>query len=111
MLANSAPSVMLQPTDPTDYAIYYLYTEIRSDRDRDIWLVTGSDDKSKIWINDMLIWESRPELKSWRIGEGFRKVHLRKGVNKILYRLENGWYAVAMSLLFSTGQSIEQPDR
>ncbi len=106
-----APSVMLQPTDPTDYAIYYLYTEIRSDRDRDIWLVTGSDDKSKIWINDMLIWESRPELKAWRIGEGFRKVHLRKGVNRILYRLENGWYAVAMSLLFSTGQTLAEPDK
>lgn len=104
-----APSVMLQPTDPTDYAIYYLYTEIRSDRDRDIWLVTGSDDKSKIWINDMLIWESRPELKPWRIGEGFRKVHLRKGVNRVLYRLENGWYAVAMSLLFCTGQNFEVP--
>lgn len=97
---------MLVPYDESDYSIYYLFTEITSDRDRDVWLSTGSDDKSKIWINDMLVWESGPQLKSWRIDEGFRKVHLRKGVNRILYRLENGWHAVAMSLMFYTGEGF-----
>ena len=101
-----ATGKMLVPADATDYAIYYLFTEITSDRDRDVWLATGSDDKSKIWINDMLVWESGPELKSWNISEGFRKVHLRKGVNRILYRLENGWHSVAMSLMFYTGEGF-----
>lgn len=91
---------VLTPPNASEYAIYYFYTEVRSDAARDLWFATGSDDKSVVWINDMLVWESEGKEKGWGIGEGYRKVHLKKGVNRILYRLENGHKGMGMSLIF-----------
>jgi hypothetical protein len=71
------------------YIIYYAYTELRFEQDCDLWLAIGSDDFSKIWINDQLIWTSGKKVKAWRIDEGMRKVHFNKGVNRVLYRVEN----------------------
>ena len=59
----------------------------------------GSDDRSDLWINDYPVWRSSNVLKGWRIDEGFRKAQFRKGRNKILFRLENGWHHLAMSVL------------
>ena len=56
----------------------------------DAVIAVGSDDRSDLWINEQKVWWSSDKLKSWRIGEGYRKVHLRRGVNRILYRIENG---------------------
>lgn len=81
------------------YSIWYGYTEIRSDVACDVWLAMGSDDKSKIWLNGAIIWESVPQHKHWNIGEGFRKVSLRAGTNTILYRIENGHHGMAWSLV------------
>ena len=41
-------------------------------------------------------------LKAWQIAEGLRRVHFRKGRNRILYRIENGWQHVAWSLVLCT---------
>jgi hypothetical protein len=97
---NNRHPAYIRPPLAREYTIYYFYTEIWSDEDRDLWFVTGSDDKSKVWINDMLVWESAAEHKGWKIGEGYRKVHLKKGANRILYRLENGHGGTGMSLVF-----------
>jgi hypothetical protein len=86
------------PADDVEYAIYYAYTEIHSDRPRDVWIAVGSDDKANVWINDMPVWISGDKLKGWRPNEGYRKVHLREGVNKVLYRVENGWRGTAFSM-------------
>ena len=88
--------------DPQEYAIYYAYTELHFDRATDLWVAVGSDDRSDIWINDMKIWESSDELKGWRIDEGFRKVHFRRGYNKVLYRIENGWGRIGFSMTLHT---------
>jgi hypothetical protein len=34
----------------------------------------------------------------WRINEGVRKVYFKKGINRILYRVENGPLGVYLSL-------------
>lgn len=94
-------SPFIEPPRQKDYAIYYFYTELFSDEARDIWLLIGSDDQTKLWINGQLVWKSADILKSWSIDEGYRKVRLVKGVNKVLMRLENGWYVCGASLGFS----------
>src|SRR5690606_28398403 len=80
------------------YGIYYAYTELWFDEDVDLWIAVGSDDKANIWINDLPVWISGEKEKKWRINEGFRKVYFKKGVNRVLYRVENGWGGVYFSL-------------
>ncbi|NRA40361.1 MAG: hypothetical protein HRU15_19610 [Planctomycetes bacterium] len=93
---SRAPEV--NPHDAAEYAIYYAFTEIHCEKACDVWIAIGSDDKANVWINDMPVWISGNSLKGWNISEGFRKVHLKKGNNKVLYRIENGWLGVAFSM-------------
>ncbi|MFW5863896.1 MAG: hypothetical protein ACOCVT_00460 [bacterium] len=90
--------IKVTPANPTEYAIWYAYTEIWCDRPMDLWVAVGSDDKANVWLNGMPIWISSDRLKGWRVNEGFRKVSFKPGVNKILYRVENGWIDVGYSL-------------
>jgi hypothetical protein len=90
------------PNDVQDApAIYYAYTELYFDQPHDLWIATGSDDKGIIWLNNILIWSSGDEFKAWEPNEGYRKVHFQQGVNRILYRLENGQLSAAMSFMIS----------
>ncbi|MGL1959071.1 MAG: hypothetical protein OCD00_17360 [Colwellia sp.] len=91
------------PPDYTDYAVYYAYCEFYSDSERDVWLAIASDDQSKMWINKMLVWQSSAAEKAWEQGEGHRKISLKKGRNKLLFRLENGVDRAAFSILMSEG--------
>lgn len=86
------------PPQGEEYAIFYAFTEVYVDRPMDLWVAIGSDDKGHVWLNDQPIWISGDRLKGWRVDEGFRKVHFRQGVNRILYRIENGWLQVSFSL-------------
>jgi hypothetical protein len=90
-------SVVVRPTNEEEYGIWYYYTELYFDRPMDLWIATGSDDRGDIWLNDLPIWVSSDKLKGWRVDEGFRKVAFRQGVNRILYRLENGWIGTGLS--------------
>ncbi len=84
-----------------EYIIYYAYTELHFEQACDLWVAVGSDDYSKIWVEDQLIWSSGKQLKSWRADEGFRKVHFKQGLNRILYRVENGWHGTQFSLVLA----------
>jgi hypothetical protein len=95
---NSAEMI---PPDSEEYAVYYLFTELYSDRERDAWLAIGSDDQSTLWVNQQLVWKSASQLKGWQIGEGLRRVHLRKGHTPVLLRVENGWRGLAVSLVIA----------
>lgn len=95
-LQASRPDVV--PNIPEEYAIYYAYTELWFEQPMDLWVAIGSDDKSTLWIEDQLIWMSSDVLKGWQIGEGLRYVHFKKGRNRILLRIENGWRGVAFSM-------------
>ncbi len=85
------------PPDDREYGIYYAYTELWFDEDMDLWVAIGSDDNSRIWVNDEIVWLSSYELKGWRFDEGFRRIPFRKGRNRILYRVENGHYVTEFS--------------
>ena len=88
----------VRPAAAEEYAVYYAYTEIWFDAPRDLWIAVGGDDKATLWLNDDLIWISGDQLKGWRAGEALRKVHFKKGLNRVLFRIENGWKDVAFSL-------------
>jgi hypothetical protein len=90
---------MFVPDNSEEYGIWYAFTEIHMDEPRDLWVAVGSDDKSNIWLNDLPIWISGDKLKGWRINEGFRKVHFQEGVNRVLYRIENGWRHLGFSFV------------
>lgn len=81
-----------------EYIIYYGYTELRAMQDCDVWIAVGSDDFSKLWIEDQLVWASGKQHKKWRVDEGFRKVRLKQGVNRVLFRVENGHAQTEFSL-------------
>jgi hypothetical protein len=102
---QSAGEMVKPPEDPP-YVIYYAYTEVYSDADRELWVALGSDDNSRVWLNDQLIWKSGYGLKVWRRNEGFRRVLFRRGVNRILYRVENGHGASGFSFLIQTASEV-----
>ena len=95
----SSPDCRIISHQFESYAIYYAYTELYVEEPISVWLAIGSDDQSDLWINDMLVWQSVDQLKSWHIDEGFKKVHLEKGHNKILFRLENGYRECLFSVM------------
>ncbi len=86
------------PDNAEEYGIWYAYAEVFSDVACDRWIAVGSDDRSDIWVNDAPVWGSSNKLKSWRIDEGYRRIHLNKGRNRILARIENGWHALGWSV-------------
>jgi len=99
---NQRPIVTPKFEYSAEYTICYGYTDLYFEESMDLWIVVGSDDRSDLWINDLPVWHSRNTLKSWEIDEGFRKVHFKQGINRIVFRLENGWQGMHFSLLINT---------
>lgn len=89
-----------------EYSIWYAYSEVFVDREADLWVAIGSDDRSDVWLNKMPIWGSSNELKAWNIAEGYRKVHFRAGRNTLLLRLENGHGPCGFSVCIGTGPDV-----
>lgn len=90
------------PEDKDEYAIYYAYAEVFFDEACDRWVAIGSDDRSDVWLNDVPIWGSSNRLKQWQLAEDFRRVHFKKGRNKLLVRIENGHWNCGWSVCIST---------
>lgn len=95
----------LVPEPRAQSAVYYAYTELRSDVARDVWLDIGADDDSKLWFNDTLVWTSDASDKPWyhtpfynlgaelaqmNLTEGSLRVRLLPGHNRLLFKLYNG---------------------
>ena len=57
-----------------------------------------------MWLNGQPVWGSSNNLKPWQISEGFRLVHLKRGRNRILMRVENGWGPLEWSLCIGVGE-------
>lgn len=76
----------------------------------------GADDDAKVWINDEPAWVSSNANKPWyfthfkfltreiadfNLTEATRRVHLRKGRNRILFKLYNSSGATFFSLVIA----------
>ena len=97
--ADLKPEVV--PFTAEEYGIWYAYAEVFSDIACDRWIAVGSDDRSDIWINDVPVWGSSNKLKQWRVDEGYRRIRLNRGRNRILVRVENGWHDLGWSVCIS----------
>ena len=106
----------LIPPSPEGGSVYYGYTEIRMDEARSVWMSFGVDDDAKVWINDELVWVSGNANKPWyfthfkfltqeiadfNLTEATRRVHLRKGRNRILFKLYNSSSAMFFSMVMA----------
>jgi hypothetical protein len=99
------------PHIPLDGNIYYGYTEVWSDRDQHRYVLFGSDDYGKAWIcpegesweNKELIYVSGKTPHPWIPDRGIKKVHFRKGVNRILFKCENAWGRTGFSVIIYVG--------
>ncbi len=95
---SDSPRGLIVPTNSEEYGIWYACTELHFDRPRDLWVAMGSDDKGRLWINDVPVWVSADQHKNWDPGEAYRRVHFQQGRNRILLRCENGWHGMGFSL-------------
>lgn len=66
----------------------YACTEIYSPDDRDLTLTLGSNDGAKIWLNGEVIYNEHVG-RSAIADQVFLKVHLKKGKNTMLTKVEN----------------------
>jgi len=103
---HQSPQPAIFPPDDEEYQIYYAYTELWFDEERDLWIAVGSDDYSKLWLNGLLVWKSGEQLKGWNIDEGYRRVHFNRGLNRVLYRVENGWHSTEFSLCICLNDAL-----
>jgi hypothetical protein len=102
---HQSDKLFVRPPNETGNAIYYAYTELHFDRDRDILLAIGIDDHSTVWLNDEIIWRHR--VNSWNIGSTLRKVTFKKGYNTVLIRMNNGAPLMDFSLVLCPPSALQ----
>jgi hypothetical protein len=93
---SDRPTVVPHNAEP--YGIWYAYAELWVEREDALWIAVGSDDKSTVWVEGQPVWISGGAHKGWNWNEGLRKVSFKKGLNRVLYRIENGHLGMAFSL-------------
>lgn len=99
--------IRIKPPDEISGSVYYAYTEVFCESAMDVVVATASDDRSKLWINDLVVFEDAG-LSGWEIDEGFRRVLLKPGYNKLLVRLENGPAAANFSVLMCPIDALQK---
>jgi hypothetical protein len=72
----------------TDYCVGYAWTEMDVPADIDAWLGIGSDDGLKIWHNGTLVVDRWVRRQS-RIDDDIVPLHLKKGKNQLLIKVQN----------------------
>ena len=91
--------------------IYYAYTELYFDTTREMLVAIGTDDSGKLWVNGEVLWkDSDNDRGAYYIDEHIAKIKFRKGVNKVLIRLENdGGGAAGFSLMLCPPNTVKLP--
>ncbi len=104
------------PPDRRADSVYYAWTELRVDADRDVWLAVAADADSMMWLDERLVWVSAAGDKPWyhppyylrdelvgslSLAEGQRRVHLDAGVHRLLFKLhddsDHAFFSVVLS--------------
>ncbi len=75
--------------DQGDDIVSYLYREIESPVDQEATIMLGHDDGCKLWINGKQVYLSRDHVAA-RPDQARVSVKLTKGVNRILFKINNG---------------------
>ena len=90
--------------DNDKYAVWYFYSEIYSDDDKLLLASFASDDYGVCWLNEEKVYHSPPECQPWVpfTANSFRALKLRKGINRILFKLENALGTTGFSIILMT---------
>jgi hypothetical protein len=99
------PSYCIVPFDVTNYAIWYGYTEVWSDEEKEYWFMFGSDDYGKSWVNGKLVWASGKTPHHYIPDRGFKKVKLNKGPNRLMFKIENAGGTMGFSVIMAVQPS------
>ncbi|QDU58350.1 hypothetical protein [Aeoliella mucimassa] len=98
--------VRCQPPVVHGASTYYAYTDVWFEEARDMLIAVASDDAARVLLNDQVIWQD-DGLSPWQMGEGYRRVHFRKGYNNLLVRVENGPAHCVWSVLLCPPEVLE----
>lgn len=96
------PQLMVVPPGRIEpWGVWYAFTEIYSPDERTVLVAFGSDDYGICWINDEVVWKSSPEVRAWTPfgSDAFAMVELRRGINRVLFKLENAGGLTGFSML------------
>ena len=77
-----------QNVTPELKGIAYAYTEIISPDNKEITISIGSNDGAKMWMNGEVVYKLHAGRAAFP-DQDIIKVNLRKGINKILVKIEN----------------------
>jgi hypothetical protein len=96
-----------QPPRVHGASTYYAYTDLWFEQPRDMLIAVASDDASRVWLNGEIIWQDEGQ-SPWQLGEGYRRVHFKKGYNDMLVRIENGPIHCVWSVLLCPPEVMEK---
>ena len=93
--------------DNEAYAIWYFWTQIRSDREQTVLASFASDDFGVAWVNGRRVWQGPPEQQPWVpfTAHSFAPIRLRRGINEILFKLENAPGSTGFSVILMTHEN------
>jgi hypothetical protein len=93
-------------------SLWYFYTEFHSDAERTAWLNFASDDYGVAFLNGEKIYSSGTERRPWVILDQrhFAEVELRKGVNRLLFKLDNAKGTTGFTALIHLGTLSDNPE-
>lgn len=67
----------------------YAATQVWAPREIDVYLLTGTDDGVRIWVNGQLVHEKR-DWRAVKVDEDVVQVRLRAGWNRVLVKVDQG---------------------
>tara|TARA_R100000027_G_scaffold2734_8_gene2696 strand:- start:17789 stop:19960 length:2172 start_codon:yes stop_codon:yes gene_type:complete len=98
-------TIRVKPPDELSSTVYFAYTEVFCEAAMDVVVAVASDDRAKLWINDLVVFQD-VGLSGWQLDEGFRRIVLKPGYNSVLLRLENGPAVANFSVLMCPSEAL-----
>ena len=81
---------------PNDWVLAYACAVVVSPDERDTDLLVGSDDGVKAWLNGTLVLNTHAH-RGWRADQDRKRIHLNKGANTLLIKVDEGGGAWGLS--------------
>jgi putative membrane-bound dehydrogenase-like protein len=91
----------------SDQIVSYSYREIESPVDQDATILLGTDDGGKLFVNDVPVYTSRTHRAAIAEQDAV-KVKLKKGVNRLLLKVNNGDGAHGFYLTILAEQELKR---
>jgi hypothetical protein len=89
--------------------VSYLSREFESPADQEATLLIGSDDCHKVWVNGDLVSTNRVH-RAAAPEQDTAKVKLKKGTNRVLFKITNGDGAHGLYFTIVSEQELKRPE-